>query len=223
MKFKKDMHYHSYIRSELVDMLPSVRGRFLEIGCGTGETLELLKKKGAEYTAGVDINAESIKMATDKGLDSAVVADIEKDDLPYLEKEFDCIILADVLEHLYDPWNTLKKMTNYLADDGYLLVSLPNIKYYKIIRRLIFHDEWSYSDAGILDTTHIRFFTLGEIHRLLAFAGLKSVVIRRNFSSSNKMKIINKLLFGRLDNFFTYQYYLLAEKSDLTSHFSRDK
>jgi methionine biosynthesis protein MetW len=212
MQFKKNIHYHSHARSELVEMLPLIRGRFLEIGCGTGGTLELLKQRGAVYTAGVDINAESIKMATDRGLDSAIVADIEKDELPYREKEFDCIILADVLEHLYDPWNTLKKMTYYLADDGYILISLPNIKYYKVIRRLIFHDEWTYSDAGILDSTHIRFFTLREIYRILESSGLKSVHVKKNFSSSRRMKILNKLLFRKLDNFFTYQYYIMASK-----------
>lgn len=193
-------------------MLPLIRGRFLEIGCGTGGTLELLKKRGAVYTAGVDIDAESIKMAIDKGVDSAIVANIEKDELPYREKEFNCIILADVLEHLYDPWSTLKKMTKYLADDGSLLISLPNIKYYKVLRRLIFHDEWSYADAGILDATHIRFFTLKEILRLLSFADLQPVYIKRIFSSSKKMKMFNKLLFGKLDGFFTYQYYISAKK-----------
>jgi 2-polyprenyl-3-methyl-5-hydroxy-6-metoxy-1,4-benzoquinol methylase len=212
MQFKRNMHYHSHIRSELIEMLPLTRGRFLEIGCGTGGTLDLLKQRGAIYTAGVDINAESIKMAADKGLDSAIVADIEKDDLPYREKEFDGIILADVLEHLYDPWNTLKKITNYIADDGYILISLPNIKYYKVLRRLMFHDEWTYDDAGILDITHIRFFTLTEIYRLLKFSGLKCVRIKKQFVSSKKMKMLNKLFFCKLDNFFSYQFYILAKK-----------
>jgi SAM-dependent methyltransferase len=212
LNFIKNIEYSSHIRAELIEMIPLIRGRFLEIGCGTGGTLELLKQRGAAYTAGIDINAESIKMAIDRGVDAAIVADIEKDELPYREKEFDCIILADVLEHLYDPWNTLKKVTYYLADDGYLLLSLPNIKYYKVLRRLIFHDEWTYEDAGILDTTHVRFFTLKEIHRILKSSGLKSVLVKKNFSSSIRMKILNKLLFRKLDNFFTYQYYILASK-----------
>lgn len=213
MKFNKDNQYYSFERSALVDLLPSIKGKVLEIGCGSGATLEYMKSKGASYVVGIDISQSAIHQASEKGIiDLALVLDIEKDELPFRAKEFDCIILADVLEHLYDPWMTLKKITEYLADDGYVLLSLPNIKYYKVLRRLIFHDEWHYADAGILDATHIRFFTLKEISRLLAFANLQLVHIKRIFSSSRRMKMFNKLLFGKLDGFFTYQYYLLAQK-----------
>ena len=91
-------------------------------------------------------------------------------------------------------------------------MSLPNIKYYKILRRLIFHDEWTYADAGILDNTHIRFFTLKEIKGLLVDAGYRIVQIKRNESSSYKMNMINKLLLSRLDSFLTVQYYVMAQK-----------
>ncbi len=213
MKFNKDNQYYSFERSELVDVLPSIKGKVLEIGCGSGATLEYMKSKGASYVVGIDISQSAINQASDKGIiDLALVLDVEKDELPFQTKEFDCIILADVLEHLYDPWITLKKITGFLADDGYVLLSLPNIKYYKVLRRLIFHDEWSYANAGILDATHIRFFTLREITRLLAFANLQSIHIKRIFSSSRRMKTFNKLLLGKLDGFFTYQYYLLAQK-----------
>jgi 2-polyprenyl-3-methyl-5-hydroxy-6-metoxy-1,4-benzoquinol methylase len=212
MEFVKDRPYQSYIRTELVELLPVIEGRFLEVGCGTGATLEYLKSKGASYVVGVDINAESIEMARKRGLEFALAADVEKDALPFKEKEFDCIMLADVLEHFYNPWGTLKKLTPYLADKGYLLLSLPNIKYYKILRRLIFHDEWTYADAGILDNTHIRFFTLKEIKGLLVDAGYRIVQIKRNESSSYKMNMINKLLFSRLDSFLTVQYYVMAQK-----------
>lgn len=205
MNFIKNKEYYNFVRHDLIEMLPRIDGRFLEVGCGGGATLDLLKQKGAVYTAGIDISPESIQDAKNKGVDCALVANIEKDDLPYSEKEFDCIILADVLEHLYDPWTTLKKLTRYLTDDGYVLLSLPNIKYYQILHRLIFHDEWRYEEAGILDVSHIRFFTLSEILRLLASADLQPVDVRRNFLSSRKMRIINKLLGGRLDDFFTYQ------------------
>lgn len=211
--FRRTPEYHDHVRSGLVGLLPFVRGRYLEIGCGAGGTLVLLKEKGAAYTAGVDIDAGCVAAAAARGVDSVVVADIENTALPYEERTFDCIILADVLEHLRDPWQTLKQVTRYLVDDGCLLVSLPNVKYYKVVRRLIFHDEWRYSDAGILDATHLRFFTLKEIHRLLEFAGFKAVVVKRLFASSARMRRLNALLLGRLDTFFTYQYYVLAKKS----------
>ncbi len=212
MHFSKPDQYSDHVRTDLVEMLPVTCGRFLDVGCGTGGTLELIKSRGAAYTAGVDIDAESIKKAKNRLLDSVIVADIEKDDLPYTEKEFDCIILADVLEHLYDPWKVLKEITKYLADTGYILLSFPNVKYYKVLRRLIFHDEWTYVDAGILDITHIRFFTLKEIDRLLAVAGLKTVQMKKHIVSSQRMRLLNKLLINKLDSFLAYQYHILAKK-----------
>lgn len=212
MDFNKDIDYYSHIRIELVKMLPRIHGRFCEIGCGTGATLEYLRSSGASYVVGIDVNAESIELASKGGVDLVFTADVERDELPFMAKEFDGIIFADVLEHLYNPWDTLKKLTAYLADDGYVLLSLPNINNYRILRRLILHDEWKYEDAGILDNSHIRFFTLKGIKDLLAYAGLKIVKIERNNSCGIKMKLLNRLLFNRLENFLTVQYYVLAQK-----------
>ena len=213
MEFTKNMEYYNYaIRTELIEMLPSVKGRFLEVGCAAGATLEYVKSKGASYVAGIDINKKAIDLASQKGLDLVLVADVEKNELPFADKEFDCIILADVLEHLYNPWETLKKMVRYLQDDGCVLLSIPNIKYYQVLVKLIFYDEWSYGEAGILDNTHIRFFTLNEIKKLIDFAGLKISEIGWHVDSGRKFKILNALLFNKLHDFSVFQYYVMAKK-----------
>jgi len=193
-------------------MLPSIKGRFLEIGCGSGATLEYIKSKGASYVAGVDMNSEAINLASRKNMDFILFANAERDELPFVNKEFDCIILADVLEHLYDPWKLLEKITQYLKDEGCILLSIPNIKYYGILNRLIFHDEWTYSKSGILDSTHIRFFTLKEIKKLLNFANLKISECKWNISSGIKFKILNTFLFNKLKPFSVIQYYIKATK-----------
>lgn len=213
MNFAKELNYHSYIRSELIDMLPPFQGwKFCEVGCGAGATLEYLMTRGASYVAGVDIDEKSIQIASRRGLNLVLAADVEKAQLPFNEKEFDCIILADVLEHLYNPWATLRKLMSYLSDNGHVLISLPNIKHYSILLNLIFHDSWTYLDAGILDNSHIRFFTLQEIYKLLNSSGLRIVKIDRNNSSGPKMRLMNRLLFNRLENFITVQYYVMAQK-----------
>lgn len=212
MEFAKDLNYSSYIRGDLVEMLPIIKGNILEVGCGTGATLEYLKARGASYVVGIDINVNSIEMAAKRGLDLTLTADIEKDELSFKEKEFDVIILADVLEHLYNPWETLKKLSPFLKDNGYVLLSLPNIKHYTILRRLIFHDEWKYTDAGILDNSHIRFFTFKEIKGLLDFAGFRIVRVEYNNAAGRKIKLLNKLLFGLLDSYLVVQYFILAQK-----------
>lgn len=213
MEFVKDIQYYNYARTILIDsMLPSVSGRFLEIGCGTGATLEYLKSRGASYVAGIDTNERAIALAGERGVDLVLVADVEKDGLPFSEKEFDCIVFGDVLEHLYNPWDALKNTTRYLKDDGHVLMSIPNVKHYLVLKELILRDRWSYCDSGILDNTHIRFFTLEEIKKLLNFAGLKISSLRPHIASGRKFKLLNALFFNRLESFAAVQYYVLATK-----------
>lgn len=216
MGFTKSQKYYDLPRTEVVNMLPFMQGKYLEIGCGTGATLEYVKSRGATYVAGIDINKEAIEIASKKRLDFVLVADVESDKLPFKEKEFDCIIMADLLEHLYNPWDTLKKISGYLRDDGWILLSIPNIKNYQILIRLILHDEWTYSESGPLDNTHIRFFTFKEIKRLLEFAGLKIEKLRLNAPVGRKSKIFNALFFNRMMSFWVYQYYILAKKATLS-------
>jgi len=211
MRYEKPIEYYK-TRTELIDMLPFIKGRYLEIGCGDGGTLAYLKTKGASYVAGIDISKKAIDMASQKFLDFVLCVDVEKDILPFKEGEFDGIIFADVLEHLYNPWDTTKKIAKYLKDDGYMLLSIPNIKNYHILRRLIFHDEWSYSEWGILDNSHIRFFTLKEIINVLDYAGLNMIDLKLNASVGGIFKIVNTILCNKLDSFTVSQYYLLANK-----------
>lgn len=212
MNFEKRPDYYGNTRADLIALLPSIRGRFLEVGCGEGATLEYVRSKGADYVAGIDSNSAAIAAANRKGLDRAIVADIEKDELPFGEKEFDCIVLADVLEHLYDPWSVLRKLRSRLKDDGRMLLSIPNVKHYSVLGPLVFRDEWSYSDIGILDSSHLRFFTLREIKKLLAGAGLTPRDIRPVVNAGMKFRLLNALLFNRLQTFSVVQYYILAEK-----------
>ncbi|HUL00753.1 MAG TPA: class I SAM-dependent methyltransferase [Nitrospirota bacterium] len=211
MQKKKNQNYYNYQRRDLIGMLPSAHARYLEIGCGNGATLEYLKAKGAAYVAGVDINAKAIAVAETKGLDAAFVADIEKDDLPFEKNYFDCIILADVLEHLYNPWDAVRKIRSYLRVDGDMLISIPNVKYYKLLQRLILHDEWKYAEQGILDNTHVRFFTRREIVSLIEGAGLKTEKVQGVYISGKVFRLINGLLLNRLRSFAAYQFYILAK------------
>ncbi|OGF67040.1 MAG: hypothetical protein A2Y62_10830, partial [Candidatus Fischerbacteria bacterium RBG_13_37_8] len=210
--FKKRPHYYNAVREDLIKLIPRIQGRFLEIGCGAGLTLEYLKTKGAAYVAGVDKSSEAIKVALDKRIDAAICADIETEELPFDEKEFDYIILADLLEHLYNPWDTLKRVTRLLKNDGYILMSIPNVKYFLILWNLIFHDEWRYSDAGILDNTHLRFFTLTEIMRLIDYACLKIAKIECYRLYGKKFGIINFIFFDKLKSFSIVQYHILVKK-----------
>src|SRR5512136_1055088 len=123
MEFQKTDSYYSEVRLDLLSMLPSFEGSFLEIGCGAGGTLEYLRQHGAKYVAGIDIHPASVEAAQRKGIDLAVCLNVERSELPFSDGQFDCIILVDILEHLYDPWSMLQKLRRLMANDGRMLLS----------------------------------------------------------------------------------------------------
>ena len=212
VNFTKEEHYFNNVRTDLLALLPSIRGRFLEIGCGTGMTLQALKAGGAEYVAGVDINKEAVALASEKNIDEVFALDVERSDLPFADAAFDCMIFGDVLEHLYNPWDTLKKMTRYLKKGGYVLASIPNIKHYPILVNLVFRDAWTYVDEGVLDNSHLRFFTLKEMKKLMGYANLEIVRVQGNQFASRKFMLLNYLCCDRLRPFTVLQYCILAKK-----------
>lgn len=111
--------------------------------------------------------------------------DIEKynwlDDLQISNKKFDYIIFADVLEHLYDPWKTLSSVKNLLKDDSRILISIPNVSHNSVIIDLI-NNKFEYREIGLLDNTHIRFFTYTSLLNMVHKAGfsIKKVLDAHN-------------------------------------------
>lgn len=150
--------------------------KVLDIGCGTG-TLggRLVTDKNCDVT-GVDINPDSIVIAAQK-LTQAMCADISKTSLSKtLNEQFDIIVLADVLEHISEPDKLLHDCHKLLNANGKLLVSIPNAAYIGAILSL-YYDEWEYGEEGILDTTHVRFYTRNSILKLLENNGYQAQII----------------------------------------------
>ncbi len=79
------------------------------------------------------------------------------------DKYFDCIVFNDVLEHMADPYIILEKIKNKLSNNGVIVCSIPNVRHVRVLRDLLFKKQWEYQDAGILDRTHLRFFTKKSI------------------------------------------------------------
>jgi 2-polyprenyl-3-methyl-5-hydroxy-6-metoxy-1,4-benzoquinol methylase len=158
--------YYSTTRWEIIKLIPSGSHKILDVGCGVGSTSRQLKELGkANEIVGIEINEEVARDSSD-AIDKLHIGDVETMDIPYPEKYFDYILLADVLEHLIDPRGVLHKCKSLLLDDGYIIATFPNIKHYNVLIRMILFDEFRYSDAGILDRTHLRFFTKKEIIKM---------------------------------------------------------
>lgn len=208
-----DDNYNNTIRYDLVDLIPDVRGIILDVGCASGATMKYLFDLGAVDVKGIDVSEESLAVARNSGFDVYKI-DLNESSLPFEEKYFDTIILADVLEHLLDPWSVLSNIKKYLKDDGVILISLPNIRNYKFVKRLIFQDKWDYAERGILDRTHLRFFTDTTAKKMIAGAGLK--IIRTSYSSYKGAFIsaVNFICRGLIKKFTAVQFYYVVKKNE---------
>lgn len=139
--------------------------RVLEIGCSTGYLSEALQRNGCRIT-GVEIDA-SAGAAAQRWCERVVIGDVETMDLAPLGAGYDVLLLADVLEHLRDPAAALRRLRPLLAPDGYAVISVPNVANWAM-RLGLLAGRWNYTERGILDRTHLRFFTRTTIRSTLA-------------------------------------------------------
>lgn len=163
--------YYGNERQGMLRYINPLSRKVLEVGCGHGRFGRSLKEAQGAHVTGIDISHEAIRVAKDN-LDRAIALDLDVEPLPFEESEFDCIVCNDVLEHLLDPWSVVKRLSCLLKPGGELIASIPNIRHHKVLRPLIWPGEWRYADIGILDRTHLRFFTRRSIIELIESGGL---------------------------------------------------
>lgn len=204
---KKKKNYEH--REDLIALLPPDAKRVLDIGCGRGSMAEHLKERGIEVV-GVEKNAEYAKEA-EKYMKKVIVGDIEMITLPFEEGYFDCIVFGDVLEHTVNPWKAVEKCKRYLKDGGCFIASIPNISHYSIIQNLL-RGKWEYEDSGLMDKSHLRYFTLDTIKRLFSEAGFEIIDIKYHLRTSRFGRILNRLVFNRLIHLLVEQYLIVSLK-----------
>lgn len=176
------------VQSQVVNLTGQDK-RVLEVGCNTGETSLVLKRNGCEVT-GIEINRAAAKIAKNI-CKEVIIGDIEKDETwEKIKGEFDVIIFADILEHLKNPREILKKIKRYLKEDGFLIISLPNIANWRIRLSLLF-GRFEYKSTGILDETHLRFYTLKSAQELIQ----KNYKIVKFFPAATRIPKILLFLF----------------------------
>ena len=150
-------------------------------------------------------------MASEK-LDKVINCDAHEAINKLPDNYFDCIIFFDILEHLIDPYRLLCILKTKLTKEGVIVASIPNIRYYRSFVELVIHGDWDYKDHGILDKTHLRFFTYKSIVKLfneLAFEILEIEGIHP--TSSRTFKLLNMLLLGAVGD-IRYKHFAVVSK-----------
>jgi SAM-dependent methyltransferase len=201
--------YYAHTRLELVALLDGVPQTVLEVGCGRGNTLRHLKERGARETFGIELNSSVAEDAIDQ-VDHVAVGDVESMPWPFPGARFDCIILGDVLEHLRDPWGVVETLKDSLYQGGQIVASLPNVRFYGVSIPLLLGGKWTYTEAGILDRTHLRFFTRRTAIQLFAQAGLEVRHVGSTYGP--KRRLFNLLTVGIFRNLLARQHLIHAVK-----------
>lgn len=208
----KQAWYYAFVRRDIEPLLPAYSARVLEVGCGGGGTLDWLKNTGrAQWTAGIELSSEAAEVAKTR-VDEVRCGDVDKLLADFPAGSFDLILCLDVLEHLVDPWGTLQRLHDMLRPGGRIISSLPNIRHYSVVLPLLFGGRWEYQYAGIMDRTHLRFFSRTGIGALMSRAGLREIRALPTFSWGTGDKWKDRLTFGLLRGMLAFQYLVLAER-----------
>jgi len=156
------------LNQTLLNIVPDTAKTILDLGCGEGLLGEALKKRQDCTVTGIEINTASAKPLAQR-LDQVLIGEA-LEIVPKLENKFDCIILGDVLEHLAHPQQLLIALRGIITTTGHLATCIPNVQHWSIIYGLM-KGYWTYQDHGILDKTHLRFYTRQSYEELLLSTG----------------------------------------------------
>jgi 2-polyprenyl-3-methyl-5-hydroxy-6-metoxy-1,4-benzoquinol methylase len=176
---RRPFAYYERPRPDLLAAIPRDAAAILDVGCAAGWLGAALRRERPDVSVtGVERDPDAARLAATR-LDRVECLDVERAPLPFRPAEFDCIVYGDVLEHLVDPWGVLHRHLRLLRPNGSVVLSLPNLRQLGVLLKLALLGRFEYIEEGILDATHLRFFTLREIRGWLAREGLRIERIAR--------------------------------------------
>lgn len=167
-------HCNDAILTPLLTLMGEAPRRVLELGCAGGALGAEVKRRYPQASVvGIEADGAAARMAATR-LDRVIHATLEGVDLDalgFVPGEFDTLVAADILEHLVNPWALLVRLRRYLAPGAQVLASIPNIRNIAVISRLMGAGRFPYDERGVLDITHLRFFTAAEVRQMFAETG----------------------------------------------------
>jgi 2-polyprenyl-3-methyl-5-hydroxy-6-metoxy-1,4-benzoquinol methylase len=158
-------------------LIPEGTGAVLDVGCGRGGFGRLLRRSGRLTTLWAVEQDETFAREAAPHYDEMIVGDFPEA-LVDRAMRFDCIVFNDVLEHMVDPWHALRRAQEHLEPAGAVVASIPNVRNARTLFNLCVLGDWAYVDMGVLDRTHLRFFTRKSIGAMFAEAGYRIENVR---------------------------------------------
>lgn len=182
----------------------------LDIGCGTGVLGKYLKQNYNAVVTGIEL-LQDCALIAEKTLDKVYCENIESTDILSDLTGFDYVIFSDSLEHLLEPEKVLRKIAPVLKNaDSSVLISIPNVRNFRVIIPLIIFGEWKYEEEGLLDRTHLRFFTKKSMTRTLSENGYQITHVKCELPLDSLSGKLNFITFGLFEGFLTSHYYIQA-------------
>ncbi len=197
---EKEQRYFSIPRKDLLPFIPGNLERALDVGCGDGNFAELITNmKGCKEVWGIEPyfkTTEGMSLKLKKIFHNSIEDSLNE--LP--DGHFDCIFFNDVLEHLVEPGKVLEDIKGKLRKDGMIIASIPNIMHFETIYKILKNLDWKYENAGIMDKTHLRFFTKKSIIRMFENSGYRVDLIQGiNPEFGRKFRVLNFISGGRIE------------------------
>jgi 2-polyprenyl-3-methyl-5-hydroxy-6-metoxy-1,4-benzoquinol methylase len=207
----KNEAYFAGTRHDYVSELPrNVSGKILEVGCASGLTgARALSEGKCGCYCGIEICEMPAENAKNR-INEVLIGNVETLELPWDPGTFDALILSEVIEHLVDPWTTLRKLRPLLKSGSLVFASSPNISHYRVISMLV-GGKWTLTDFGPMDRTHLRWFTPDAYRKLFESCNYDVDGVREHQPLGKKARVIDLLTFGRFK-------YLFIEQIDLRAH-----
>jgi len=210
----KSQTYFSGARREIEPLLPPKADRVLDLGCGSGGTLAWLKTTGrARHAVGIEIFPAAAQQARQVA-NEVLCLDFERDAISADLGRFDLILCLDVLEHLVDPWKAVDRLVrDFLDAGGTIIVSVPNVRHHSVLLPLALGGRWDYASQGLLDRTHLRFFTRDSALQLLEHPMLRAArCLRPGFDRGSAKSLFNAVSLGLFREFLAFHYVVAAVK-----------
>jgi 2-polyprenyl-3-methyl-5-hydroxy-6-metoxy-1,4-benzoquinol methylase len=209
------LEYFARPRDDIFSLLPqSPNLRVLDVGCGEG-ALSLRLKNIGQIVYGIELSPLAASKAA-QVMDNVLIGDAELLEFDFDDGFFDTIILGDILEHFYDPWGFLRKINRIVKVNGTVVASIPNIQYFPILLSLVL-GRFQYKNHGILDISHIRFFTTKEVKILFREGGFVIANTPRIYPYKhafirNIASAFDRLTFRFFSDFLVGNIYVIAKK-----------